>query len=70
MTPNEAAAKQVEEKLARLPQVSAGDVARQLRARRSARQAQLIADGARVLDPAINPDEVMPRRAMPRPSRR
>ncbi|MGB3864203.1 MAG: MMPL family transporter [Xanthobacteraceae bacterium] len=58
MTPNEAAAKQVEEKLAKLPQVSRAMSLDSFVPDDQPAKLKLIADGARVLNPAINPDEV------------
>ncbi len=58
MTPNEAAAKQVQEKLAKLPQVSRVMSLDSFVPDDQPAKLKLIADGARVLDPAINPDEV------------
>ena len=58
MTPNVAAAKQVEEKLAKLPQVLRVMSLDSFVPDEQPAKLKLIAAGARVLNPAINPDQV------------
>lgn len=60
MTPNEAAAKQAEEKLAKLPEVLRVMSLDSFVPDDQPAKLQMIANGARVLGPAINPDQVDP----------
>ncbi|MBN8985287.1 MAG: MMPL family transporter [Rhizobiales bacterium] len=58
MAPNEAGAKQIEEKLAKLPQVLRVMSLDSFVPDDQPAKLKLIADGARVINPAINPDQV------------
>ncbi len=60
MAPNEAAAKQIEQKLEKLPEVMRTMSLDSFVPDDQAAKLKLIADGARILDPAINPDQVDP----------
>jgi hopanoid biosynthesis associated RND transporter like protein HpnN len=58
MSPNEAAAKQVEERLAKLPEVARTISLNSFVPEDQSAKLKLIGDGAKILEPALNPDSI------------